>query len=292
MKRPCLIFILIFLLLLAGCGQEKATPAYDYDLAEYIQLGPYKEIRYVPYGDTRRSYALPEDTVTAEVLALVDGDDQLFAGVYTFQVGYSNFLDGFDEALVGMEVGSTAALELKIPDVYESAPEYAGHSVEVQVRLLELDLSAYEEMNRQALWQIVLDSSQVLRYPEAELAAYEADFRACFEAFAAQYGMDLDRYLQTFFGTDSAGLDRLCRENAETSVKRDLVLYAIARAESLVPGAGELEAAKSLWLATYGYANEEDMPADWSDPEVAASLEKLALQNMVQSYIYENALPQ
>ncbi|MGI6028096.1 MAG: FKBP-type peptidyl-prolyl cis-trans isomerase [Candidatus Heteroscillospira sp.] len=287
MKR---IFLpLLVILVLCSCAGSVPEP-YDYALGDYIELGQYKGISYTPYGDPDSSAAMPEDTVTAEVIAMVEGTEQLFAGVYSFEVGYSNFLPGFDEALVGMEPGDTASMKLTLPQVYDSAPEYAGRDAEVQVRLISIDYSPARQANRDALWSIVLDGSTVLKYPEEELREYQEDFRACYEAFAKEYGLSLDEYLSAFFGTNSSGLDELCLKNAESSVKRDLVLYAIARAENLVPDREDLEKAKPTWLITYGYESEEAMPEPWSSPEVSASLEKLAVQELVMDFIFDSSV--
>ena len=90
----------------------------------------------------------------------------------------------------------------------------------IEVLVTAIDFSQYVETNKNALWEIAVDTSTVLQYPEAELREYEEDFRECYLAFAREYGMELDDYLRQFFGTNEEGLDALCRENAQDSVKR------------------------------------------------------------------------
>ena len=282
--------IILSAILLCGCAAERELP-YDYDLADYIELAEYRGISYVPIGDPERRTVEAYDRVTAEISAEVEGVERLFSGEYSFVVGESGFLPGFDEALVGMAVGESRTLELRVPDDYPQAPELAGLPAVVTVRVTALDLSALRQANADTLFEIVCDNSEVLAYPEAELAEYVEDYRELYSAFAAQYNMELYDYVEAFFAAQPEQFDELCLTNAEASVRRDLVIYAIARAEGLEPGRAELEQSRPKWLETYGYASENDMPVGWDDPGVAASLERMAIEQMVKDFIYESASP-
>ena len=288
MNKRLLPAVLAAVLLLAGCSQEPVP--YDYDLSAYIELGTYSAIPYLPYGDTGRDTVEPYDLVTAELEAAVEGVETPFRGTYTFEVGYSNFLEGFDDALIGLRVGEPATVRLVFPDPYEEQPEFSGRNVEIEVLVTAIDFSQYVETNKNTLWEIAVDTSTVLQYPEAELREYEEDFRECYLAFAREYGMELDDYLRQFFGTNEEGLDALCRKNAQDSVKRDLVMYGILRAENLEITQEDLEACKPDWLITYGY--EREAPKGWEDPGVQESLRAMAALRKAQEFVYEHAEPQ
>ena len=131
MNKRLLPAVLAAVLLLAGCSQEPVP--YDYDLSAYIELGTYSAIPYLPYGDTGRDTVEPYDLVTAELEAAVEGVETPFRGTYTFEVGYSNFLEGFDDALIGLRVGEPATVRLVFPDPYEEQPEFSGRNVEIEV---------------------------------------------------------------------------------------------------------------------------------------------------------------
>lgn len=70
-----------------------------------LSWGLHSAIPYLPYGDTGRDTVEPYDLVTAELEAAVEGVETPFRGTYTFEVGYSNFLEGFDDALIGLRGG-------------------------------------------------------------------------------------------------------------------------------------------------------------------------------------------
>lgn len=303
-RRGLLRLTVLCLLLwcLAGCGArepEGASPPaetaveltgnpYDYDLSEYVVLRDYTGISYIPYGDGNRTTADYGDTVTVEIEALVDGEETPVSGIHTFEVGNSGFLDGFDEGLIGHGLDEAIPMHLTFP---EDDPSLAGKSVDLTAYILLLDLTAYREQNESALWQIVVDESTVLQYPEAELARYTEDFRANYTAFARQYGMTLDAYLNSFFGAGEEDLDRLCRQNAEELIREELVMYAVFRDAGLYLTRADLDTCKPLWLNTYGYQQESDMPVEWEDPGVAESLERLAVRRKVRGYIFSHAVP-
>ena len=68
-------------------------------------------------------------------------------------------------------------MRLVFPDPYEEQPEFSGRNVEIEVLVTAIDFSQYVETNKNALWEIAVDTSTVLQYPEAELREYEEDFR-------------------------------------------------------------------------------------------------------------------
>lgn len=308
MKRRVLSRMIVFalsLLCFTGCGQQEHIAApeqaenlpihltgdpYPYDLNEYLDLRDYAGISYIPYGEINRTTIAYGDTVTAEIEGLVDGIEEPITGIDTFEVGNSNFLDGFDDALVGHDINDTIAMTLAFPEDYEN-PMYAGKNVDITAHILILDFSAYRDMNEAALWQIVVDESTVLRYPEAELERYTADFRSNYIAFAKQYNMSLNEYLLAFFHSSEDSLDDLCLQNAKDLIKEEMVMYSIFRNAGLQLTQADLDLCKPLWLMTYGYESETAMPVGWDDPGVAASLENMAIQRQVKSYICEQAIP-
>lgn len=301
---PRIILIVWTLLCLTGCGQQepadaspsKDTPLtltgdpYPYDLSEYLELREYRGISYVPYGNSDDTAIAYGDTVTVEIEGVVDGIEEPITGIDTFEVGHSNFLDGFDEGLVGHDLNDTIVMELKFPDDYSNSA-YAGKDVKLTAYVLILDRSAYRDMNEEALWQIVANESSVLRYPDAELEQYTEDFRTVYTSFAKQYNMELDEYLRSFFDSSEGELDELCLQNAKDLIKEEMILYAIFREADLRLTQADLDLCKPVWLTTYGYESEADMPVGWDDPGVAASLEKIAIDRQVKAYIYSQAVP-
>lgn len=302
MGRKWLTLLLGLVLLLSGCGTagdgsasagEEAVALvgqpYDYDLGEYLKLRDYTGIRYTPLGDPGRSDVQWGDTVTLELRLDIDGVEEPSTGIDTITVGDSGFLEGFDEGLVGHSVDETVEMELRFPADYGN-PDYAGRAVRVTAHILVLDLSVYRDRNENALWDIVVGESQVLQYPEKELLRYEEDYRELYGAFARQYQMSLDDYLQAFFQITEEELPERCRAEAEAAVKEDMVLWAIWRDAGLTLTEEDLENCRQLWLQTYGYQSEDDMPASWEDESIAQSLQRLAVERKVKTLLLQSAV--
>ena len=301
-KRWLPILLLALCLTLCACGQE-ADPAssgsetpvallgdlYDYDLSQYVALREYTGIHYKPVGDAGRSTVEMGDTVTVEIEARVDGVEEPITGVDTFIVGDSGFLEGFDEGLVGHDINDTITMALAFPEDYGDE-ELAGKAVDLTAYILLLDLSQYRDMNESALWQIVLDESTVLQYPEKELTEYTQDFRELYETVADRGHMTLAEYAQAYLQITEEELPERCRADAEAAVKEDMVLWAIWRDAGLSLTEGDLENCRQLWLQTYGYESEADMPAPWDDASVAQSLQRLAVERKVKTLLLQSAV--
>lgn len=302
MGRKWLTLLLGLVLLLSGCGTagdgsasagEEAVALvgqpYDYDLGEYLKLRDYTGIRYTPLGDPGRSDVQWGDTVTLELRLDIDGVEEPSTGIDTITVGDSGFLEGFDEGLIGHAVDDTVVMELRFPTDYGN-PDYAGRKVTVTADILVLDLSRYRDMNENALWDIVVGESTVLQYPRQELLAYEQDYRELYGAFARQYQMSLDDYLGAFFQFTEEELPERCRADAEAAVKEDMVLWAIWRDAGLTLTEEDLENCRQLWLQTYGYQSEDDMPASWEDESIARSLQRMAVERKVKTLLLQSAV--
>lgn len=293
--------ILLASLVLTGCGAgvrnrgggSAAEPPSYYEgleLGEHIRLGNYKCLKYEPSGDRNRDTVEFGDSVTVEVMLEPEGLEPSIAAM-NFVVGSSGFLDGFDELLEGEKIGSTVSGDFIFPDEPSIYGDSAGRKVRVTALIKILDLSRYREADEDALWERVIADSEVLAYPEAIVRMYAEDYRENYEAFARQYGMNLDDYCGTFFGFGEDELDEVCLENARAAVKEDLVMYAIMEEEGLSLSEGELGACRLLWLETYGFASEEDMPAGWEDEGVRRSLGMMAALRKTKDFLYTNAFP-
>ncbi|MFN3454373.1 MAG: trigger factor [Pseudobdellovibrio sp.] len=72
---------------------------------------------------------------------------------YNLELGAKQFIEGFEEGVVGMKVGESKSINLKFPDPYHSA-EIAGKPVEFKVTLKSLKTKELPELNDELLAQI------------------------------------------------------------------------------------------------------------------------------------------
>ncbi len=87
------------------------------------------------------------DTITISYVGTIDGEefDGGSSDSSTITVGSSGYIDGFDDGLIGMEVGDTKDLNLTFPDDYDEE-EYAGLDVVFTVTVLTKEYSDVPEL--------------------------------------------------------------------------------------------------------------------------------------------------
>ncbi len=83
------------------------------------------------YKDTDKKKVEDGDTVNIDYVGKKDGEpfeNGSAKGDY-LTIGSHNFIDGFEEGLIGKKVGETVDLNLRFPDVYDPNPDLAGAEV-------------------------------------------------------------------------------------------------------------------------------------------------------------------
>lgn len=163
----------------AGCGTgntdgKKVSNVRTYDVEKYVTLGAYdgmdvtvegkfdvtdedvenyidNMLAYYPtYEDTDKQTVENGDCVNIDYEGKKDGVafDGGTAQDYVLEIGSHTFIDGFEEGLIGANVGDTVDLDLTFPENYQSE-ELAGAAVVFTVKVnkivKKLDTS-YEEL--------------------------------------------------------------------------------------------------------------------------------------------------
>ena len=163
----------------AGCGTgntdgKKASNVRTYDVEKYVTLGAYdgmdvtvegkfdvtdedvenyidNMLTYYPtYEDTDKQTVENGDCVNIDYEGKKDGVafDGGTAQDYVLEIGSHTFIDGFEDGLIGVNVGDTVDLDLTFPENYQSE-ELAGAAVVFTVKVnkivKKLDTS-YEEL--------------------------------------------------------------------------------------------------------------------------------------------------
>ncbi|MBR1865596.1 MAG: trigger factor [Lachnospiraceae bacterium] len=156
----------VMVLGMTGCGNSKAN-AYS----KYVTLGEYKGIEYtktvqeVTEADVQSEldYFVQNHTEEKEITdrAVEDGDtvDIDFVGTmdgeefengsaegYSLTIGSNSFIDGFEEGLIGHEIGEEVSLDLTFPDPYDNDPDKAGKPVNFKVTINSITVSVTPEL--------------------------------------------------------------------------------------------------------------------------------------------------
>ncbi|MCR2802603.1 trigger factor [Paenibacillus soyae] len=205
----------------------------------------------------------------------VDGEqfEGGFAERYSLELGSGSFIPGFEEQVVGMQLGDFKDVEVTFPESYH-AEHLAGKPAVFKVKLHELkrkslpalddefakDVSEFDTLEEykqdlaaklkerkekeaeQALEVAVVDKATAAAEVEipAAMIDTETDYMVKdFENRLKMQGMNLELYFQ-FSGQSEEVLRGQMRADAEKRVRNNLVLEAIAKAEGFEATAEDL----------------------------------------------------
>ena len=310
-KLTAFTFAMLAIAMLAGvctaCGgknPDELKYVTDLKAQDYVILGEYKGIEVAvaspevadEYLEGALSYMMMEnaeyvpvtgrsvengDKVTIDFEGKQDG--VAFAGGtgngYELIIGSGQFIDGFEDGVVGMEIGETRDLDLKFPDPYKQNPDLSGTPVVFTVTLYEISEPKTPELTDEYVAGLGLtDCSTVEEYKEyvrerlteqrqadfeveRENAAVEAlESASRFEeppsgmvnrifgiltsnasAYAGMYQMEVGDYVANVYGGAAEEYQDTLREQAKIIARRYIMLAAVAGEEGLKVSDEELE---------------------------------------------------
>ncbi|MGM0880016.1 MAG: trigger factor [Bacillota bacterium] len=185
---------------------------------------------------------------------------------YSLELGSGSFIPGFEEQVVGMQIGDYKDVEVTFPESYH-AENLAGKQAVFKVKLHEIkrknlpalddefakDVSEFDTIDEykqdlsaklkerkdkeaeQALETAVVEKATAaadVEIPEPMIVT-ETDYMVKdFENRLRMQGMNMDLYFQ-FSGQNETVLREQMRSDAEKRVRNNLVLDAIAKAEGI-----------------------------------------------------------
>lgn len=187
------------------------------------------------------------------------------ASGYDLQLGSGQFIEGFEDGVIGMEIGEEKDLNLTFPEDYDNE-DLAGQAVVFHVKLNSLkdpestklddalarralnDVNATLDTLRERIRETLeiqsegnffngagnelvsqaVENSQITVDPQKVEQTYN-ELKQTYQAYADQYGLDLETFLSVMLGTDPEGL----KASAEEVVKQEMVLNEIVDKEGL-----------------------------------------------------------
>lgn len=250
-----------------------STEVTDEDVEERIQslVAAYPEFNEVDRA------AAEGDVVNIDYVGKKDGTafEGGTAEDYDLTLGSGQFIDGFEDGLIGAVKGQELNLDLTFPEQYQSE-ELAGQAVVFEVKVnavkeqVEPELSdafiaehtdsatveeyrkaAREEMEEMArsnadnqkksdVFLKVIDDSEVTTPEESIQTTFEQQ-KASYEQQAEMFGMDLET-LVSYYGMDLESFESELMELAKEICKQNAVVRAIAEAENLTVEDSDREA--------------------------------------------------
>ena len=328
-----------------------AAGGYMKDLTaeEYVTLGEYKGVEvtldepevtdeyldgYIEYVQQNNAVSTPVtdravemgDVVNIDYEGKIDGVafDGGSAEGYDLTIGSGQFIDGFEDGCIGMEVGETKDVEATFPDSYKNNPDLAGkvavftvtvNSISVEeipeltdeyVQSLSLEGCTNVEEYRAYVYDVLLEQQQESYESDKADLAYEKVAAACefkdapeamvtrmnntltsnLSSYAGMYGVDLGTYVSAMYGGTAEEYETTLLEQSKIMAQHYLMMQAIADREGLSVSDEELEEQLSQEAQDYGYETVEEYK---SLVDVEAFREYLMTQKVL-TFLGENAV--
>ena len=243
------------------------------------------------------------DTVNLDYAGTVDG--VAFAGGtaqdQTLKIGSGSFIPGFEEQMIGMNIGEEKDLQVTFPEKYH-AEELAGKAAVFHVKVNSItetqlpaldddfakDISEFDTLEEykadirakleaqaaerdnnnftNAVIEKVLENATV-EIPEAMIERQIDSMMRDFEYRLMGNGLKLDDFLK-YTGSDMKAFRENYRGQAEKSVKAHLVLEAIEKAEAIDATQEQIDKQLEAFAAQTGKSVEE-FKASLSESDIA-----------------------
>ncbi len=305
-------------------GQYKGLTLYEVDSEEVAKELIAVLEQYTEWVAVDRA-AVEGDTVNINFVGKKDGvpfdggTDDSEAGT-DLLLGSGQFIDGFEEGLIGAVAGEVRDLNLTFPEEYHSE-ELAGQSVVFTVTVnavreksvpkasdafaqenlgyntwSEYVIALYSAMNKNSFYEqiteYIMASCTVENYPAGELATekqrlYDYNYSYA-EYMGSYYGIDAETVLKLFFGFESlAAFDEWAEASAYDVVKNNLILVEIATIEQLAISEEDYQNTLTQLAESYGYGDDVEYFVEVIGEE---EVKKSILLDYVMNYIVSQSV--
>lgn len=317
----------------------------DLKIADYVTLGEYKNIAVTVAApetvtddqvDSQalaiyQNYATKEnggvvdravatgDTVIIDYVGKKDGVafDGGTAQNADLTIGSGQFIDGFEDGLIGVKPGETVDLNLTFPENYQSTDlagakvvftvtvhyilptemkdeVVAGFGIEdfqnvkelkdyCRMALEENAQSVYQQNLEGAVVSALMENSTFAELPGGLIEQYEETIKANIESTAAMYGVDGATFVYYFYNV--ADYDTFVNENANYSAQSMLAIQAVAEKEGLILEEEEVDERLEKLATDNGWESLDQVLAQYDREELK---ENLVYEDVV-AYLLESA---
>lgn len=352
MKKGIVLAIILALsvTMLAGCGtNETVATGIIYDPMDYITLGDYSKIEIAvaspvvtdeqidaeietlqtsntTYEDITDRTAMIGDQTNIGFVGTLDG--VAFEGGTSDEAGFDlllgsgSMVEGFEEGIVGMEVGEEKVIDVTFPEDYYE--DLAGKDVQFTITLNSLQMpivpeltdefiasvnescanleelrtyyndqlmataqNDYTNSTMQAAFTVVYDASVFKdELPEGLQDTYVEESIATNNGYAESLGIDLATLITSYYGMTEEEFYTLIDEDAAEYARLEILIRAIAQQEGISATDEEIQTFAEENYAYYGLTSVEELFAQISEDRIALLVES----DKVITLIMENTV--
>lgn len=241
------------------------------------------------------------DKVNIDFTGTLDGEvfEGGTASAADLTIGSNTYIEGFEEGLIGKNIDETVVLDLKFPDEYTPNPDMAGKDVQFEVTINSIKetivpeytdefiaglgneeyttIEAYEtdlrkNIKENLIWNTLMDSTNVIEHPKKETKFYYDKMIEQYENMAlTQYGTSLEKFILSM-GSDYDSFLNSTLEVAKNQIKKDMVTYAIARAENIKAEGNDYDEIALIYAENSGFETVKAYADAYGKAEVDRSV--------------------
>ena len=211
---------------------------------------------------------------------------------YDLTLGSGSFIDGFEDQIIGHNVGDTFDVTVTFPDGYGDSTDAEGNTIilsgkeavfsvtlnslsenvtpELTDEWVESNFGVSDDLHTadqlrsyfndalyannydNAIVDYLMANSTFKELPAEITSYYIRMFLNHYNQYATAYSMDLNAFAQTQGYTSADAMLAASDAYFEHLAKQDLIFQAVAEAKSLAPTQEELDDANSTYADTYG----------------------------------------
>lgn len=262
------------------------------------------------------------DTVVIDFEGYVDDvkEENACAEDYEITLGNGGYIDGFEDGIAGNELNTPFTLNLSFPETYYE--NLAGKPVRYEVTITQIrenivpeltddfiaSVTAYptieeykaslnesikeekedEKFNTKLsnVWDLIVDNATIVELPTSRVQGYVDEVVNYYTSYAESANMTLNDLVSSYFGLTEESFRTEVEEEAELSVKSELVVYAIAKTENIELSDEEYTERMATYLANFGYTDIASMENDYGRDTLEVSI----LRDIVYEYVVEQTL--
>lgn len=323
----------------AGCSGNQASN-------KYVTVGGYKGIEvdkvedkqkvddedvenYITSVRNQNAEAVTDrpvksgDIVNIDFTGKMNGEefDGGSAQGYDLTIGSGQFIDGFEDSIIGHNTGETFDWNGNFPDPYSANPDFSGKPVTFTITINSISqlpeltddfvkkvskksktVDEYKKEVKKTLedsadenytynleseaWDAVMDKVEVEKYPEKEVSDLKDSMIQTYKDMADSYGMSYEDLIKTQWNMETADFEKQAEKSAKEAVKQKYAARAIADEEGLTPSDKEYEKEFKKMAKEYGFEDVDAMKKAASEED----LKDMVLQNVVKEWLADHCV--
>ena len=220
-----------------------------------------------------------KDQITLDFEGFVDGEafDGGKAEKYPLTIGSGSFIPGFEDQLVGAEIGKEVEVKVTFPEDYQ-AENLAGKDAVFKCTVHEIKAKELPELDDEFVSEQAVANAQ-MDIPEPMIDLQARQMADDFARRIMQQGMSMEQYFQ-FTGLDEEKMMEEFKPQAEKRIRTRLVLEAVVAAENIEISDERLD--EELQKMADAYQMEVDKLKEFmGDNEKKQMKEDIAVQEAV-----------